>query len=142
MKRNRKWKISHTVVERIHLNTLSEFIYCYISKNITSCHCVRSVRIWSYSDRCFPAFELNTKRYEVTLRIQSECGKIRTIITPNTLFTQCTLSCLFLKLSKASSVSLICCPQKHLDSRYLDVHAFFYVSNTFISNTKPKLAKN
>ena len=26
----------------------------------------------------FPAFGLNTERYEVTLRIQSECGKIRT----------------------------------------------------------------
>ena len=26
----------------------------------------------------FPAFGLNTERYEVSLRIQSECGKIRT----------------------------------------------------------------
>ena len=26
----------------------------------------------------FPAFEMNTGRYEVSLRIQSECGKIRT----------------------------------------------------------------
>ena len=26
----------------------------------------------------FPAFGQNTKRYEVSLRIQSECGKIRT----------------------------------------------------------------
>ena len=43
----------------------------------------------------FPAFGLNTERYRVflriwteyglnTLRIQSECGKIRTRITPNT----------------------------------------------------------
>ena len=29
------------------------------------------------SGRYFPAFGLNTERYEVSLRIQSECGKIR-----------------------------------------------------------------
>ena len=32
----------------------------------------------------FLAFGLNTERYKVSLRIQSECGKIRTRITPNT----------------------------------------------------------
>ena len=32
----------------------------------------------------FSAFGLNTERYGVSLRIQSECGKIRTRITPNT----------------------------------------------------------
>ena len=40
-------------------------------------HCVKSVRIQSYSGPYFPAFGLNS------LRIQSECGKIRTRITPN-----------------------------------------------------------
>ena len=47
-------------------------------------HCVKSVRIRSYSDPYFPAFGLNTERYFVSLRIQSECGKIWTRITPNT----------------------------------------------------------
>ena len=47
-------------------------------------HCVKSVRIRSYSDPYFPAFRLNTERYRLSLRIQSECGKIRTRITPNT----------------------------------------------------------
>ena len=47
-------------------------------------HCVKSVRIWSYSGPHFPAFGLNTERYGESLRIQSECGKIRTRITPNT----------------------------------------------------------
>ena len=47
-------------------------------------HCVKSVRIRSYSGSYFPAFGLSTKRYRVSLRIQSECGKIRTRITPNT----------------------------------------------------------
>ena len=47
-------------------------------------HCLKSVRIRSYSGPHFPAFGLNTERYGVSLRIQSELGKIRTRITPNT----------------------------------------------------------
>ena len=47
-------------------------------------HCVKSVHIRSYSGPYFPAFGLNTERYEVSLRIQSKCRKIRTRITPNT----------------------------------------------------------
>ena len=39
-------------------------------------HCVKSVRIQSYSSPYFPVFGLNTERYLVSLRIQSECGKI------------------------------------------------------------------
>ena len=46
--------------------------------------CVKSVRVRSFSDPIFPAFGLNTKRYSVSLRIQSKCGKIRTRNTPNT----------------------------------------------------------
>ena len=49
-----------------------------------SLRCVKGVRIRSYSGPYFPAFGLNTERYSVSLRIQSECGKIRTRITPNT----------------------------------------------------------
>ena len=47
-------------------------------------HCVKSVRIRSYPGPYFPAFGLNAKRYSVSLRIQSECGEMRTRITPNT----------------------------------------------------------
>ena len=47
-------------------------------------HCVKSVRIWSLSGPYFPAFGLNTERYEVSLSIQSECEKMRTRKTPNT----------------------------------------------------------
>ena len=47
-------------------------------------HCVKGVRIWSYSFQHFPVFRLNTERYGVSLRIQSEFGKMRTRITPNT----------------------------------------------------------
>ena len=58
-----------------------------ISKNcakIKPKHWVKSVPFRSYSGPYFPAFGLNTKRYSVSLRIRSECGKIRTRITPNT----------------------------------------------------------
>ena len=47
-------------------------------------HCVKSVHIRSYSGPLFHAFRLNAKRYGVSLRIQSECRKIQTKITPNT----------------------------------------------------------
>ena len=47
-------------------------------------HCVKSVPIRSYSGLRFPTFGLDTERYGVSLRIQSECGKMRTKITPNT----------------------------------------------------------
>ena len=41
-------------------------------------HCVKSVRIRSFSGPYFPASGLNTER------LQSECGKIQTRKTPNT----------------------------------------------------------
>ena len=47
-------------------------------------HCVKSVRIRSYSGPYFPAFGLNAKKYGVFLHIQSEQGKMQTRITPNT----------------------------------------------------------
>ena len=45
---------------------------------------MKSVRIWSYSGPRFLAFGLNTERYSASLRMKSECGKMRTRITPNT----------------------------------------------------------
>ena len=52
--------------------------------SLFSNHCAKSVRIRSYSSRHFPAFGVNTERYSVSLRIQSDCGKIWTRITPYT----------------------------------------------------------
>ena len=57
--------------------TLCIFLPCIM-------HCVKSVRIWSYSGPYYPTFGLNTERYRVSPRIQSKCGKVRTRITPNT----------------------------------------------------------
>ena len=45
---------------------------------------MKSVHIRSYSGPYFPAFGLIMERYSVSLLIQSEYGKIRTRITPNT----------------------------------------------------------
>ena len=47
-------------------------------------YCVKSVHIRSYSCPYFPAFVLNTVIHGISVRIQSECGKIGTRITPNT----------------------------------------------------------
>ena len=47
-------------------------------------HCVKVVPIWSFPGPHFLAFGLNMERYSVSLRIQSECGEIRTRKTPNT----------------------------------------------------------
>ena len=47
-------------------------------------HCVKSVRIRSFSGLYFPTFGLNTDRCSVSLRIQSECVKGLTRKTPNT----------------------------------------------------------
>ena len=42
--------------------------------------CPYSELFWS----AFPVFGLNTERYEVSFRIQAECGKMQTRVTPNT----------------------------------------------------------
>ena len=47
-------------------------------------HCKRGVRIRSYSGLYSPVFRLNTEQYGVSVCIQSEIGKMRTRITPNT----------------------------------------------------------
>ena len=46
-------------------------------------HCVKSVRIRTYSGPHFPTLGLNTERHGISLRIQSKWGKMRTRITPN-----------------------------------------------------------
>ena len=46
-------------------------------------HCVKSVRIWSYSGPHFPTLRLYTERHGRSLRTQSKWGKMRTRIIPN-----------------------------------------------------------
>ena len=60
------------------------FYFCFTySKNFGLVHCMKSVRIQRFSGPYFPAFRLNTERYSVYLRIESECEKIWTRKTPN-----------------------------------------------------------
>ena len=66
-----------------HLNLTSTFLKMQL-KHYTCTDCVKSVLIRNYSAPYFSAFRLNTEGYSVSLRIQSECGKIRTRITLNT----------------------------------------------------------
>ena len=72
----------------IYLQTCTSYLF-FLSENLLSQnnsirtktpHCVKSVRIRSYSDPHFPTFGLNAEK----LRIQSKCVEIRTRITPNT----------------------------------------------------------
>ena len=64
---------------------------CYIVCTFTY-HCVKSVRIRSYSSPHFPAFRLNTETYSGSLRIQFKCGKMRTeSLRIRTLFMQCSV---------------------------------------------------
>ena len=46
--------------------------------NSTTLHCVKVSEYGVFTGPYFPAYGLNKKRYEVSHRIQSKCGKIRT----------------------------------------------------------------
>ena len=67
------------------------------SSNLTwrhSCTTARKVSKYGvFSGPYFPAFWLNTERYFVSLRIQSECGKLRT--RKNSVFGHVSYSVLF-----------------------------------------------
>ena len=59
-------------------------VLCIITNNSRASHCLKRVRIWNFSGPYFPAFTLNTERCSLSLRTQSNIGKIRTGKTPNT----------------------------------------------------------
>ena len=61
----------------------AEYFGIFVNKDKPH-HCVKSVRIQSFSGPYFAISGLNTERYSVPFRIQSECGKIRIRKTPNT----------------------------------------------------------
>ena len=59
---------------------VSTEIFSFYKLFFGNLHYVKSVRIQSYSSPHFPAFGLNTERYEVfevSLRIRSNAGKCR-----------------------------------------------------------------
>ena len=73
--------------------TFFELYYCVFSiqkrviikQKQEIAHYVKYVRIRGYSGLHIPAFGLITERYEVSLHIQSKCGKMRTRKTLNTV---------------------------------------------------------
>ena len=75
----------------------SKVCFCTVFGKSGSCdlYCVKSLRIRSFSCLYFPAFGLNTERYGVSLRIQSECGKIWTRKNRNTDTFQAVLGLAF-----------------------------------------------
>ena len=72
----------------------------------SSVNCVENVCIQSYSGPYFPAFGQTTERFSVSLHIQSECGKIRTRITPNT-GTIYTVIIIFMNIISSGSINSI-----------------------------------
>ena len=86
-------------IKKLRLRCLTGSCYTSVIYRKRPLFCIRS-----YSGLHFPAFALNTERYSVSFRIQSECGKIRTIIIPNpdTFFTVN----LFYKSSKCGTYSM------------------------------------
>ena len=69
-------KLLTIFAKKVHLTCLTGFwkgLWYYM----------RMVRIRSFSGLYFLAFKLNTEIYLANLRIQSECGKIRSRKTPN-----------------------------------------------------------
>ena len=81
--RFKNWYLSlrekEPILKRDFCNTKVQFALAYTTK-----HCLKSVRIRSFSGPYFLAFWLNKKRFSVSLHIQSECGKIRIRNTPST----------------------------------------------------------
>ena len=58
--------------------------------NACSYHCVKSVRIRTFSGPYFPALALNTERYGEILRISPNAGKYgQEKLRIRTIFTQC-----------------------------------------------------
>ena len=76
-------------------------LFCFLPNALTAW----SVQIWVISGPYFPAFRLNTEIYEGSLRIQSECGKIRT--RNNSVFGYFSMKFLLIKLSEPSNHYLI-----------------------------------
>ena len=90
----------------------------------------------SYSELFWSAFSvlgLNTEKYSVSLRVQSECGKIRTRVTPNTgTFYTLLLSNFFTESGKCLINQSYHSYQAYFDNGLLFVLAIFSCSSMII----------
>ena len=83
------FKQMHFFHYQLKLETFLFFLELFLiliifRKKYSDNHCVKSVRIWSFSGPHLTAFGINTERYSVSLRIQSKYLKIWTRKTRNT----------------------------------------------------------
>ena len=76
---NKKWDQLYLILSRKKTSEKEKWIHQTLPKKSPY-----SELFWSAFSPHFLAFGLNTERYGVSLRIKSECGKMRTAITPNT----------------------------------------------------------
>ena len=98
------WKVKYISLQHLQVDHhwMNEWLFYELNKlkqkqnkswsepPVKRYHFVKSVRILSFPGLYFPAFGQNTERYFVSLRLQSECGKIRTKkLQIRTLFVQC-----------------------------------------------------
>ena len=89
-------------------------------KHIISTQCVKRVGIRIFSGPYFPALGLNTERYSVSLRIQSELGKTQTRKTLNmdTFHTSKIRLILYKKVFKTKFDLILCAQTCNITKKY------------------------
>ena len=105
-----KWYKWYQIVQSITftcIQSLTHFVpvlsFITAWKSVLIYHCGKSVRIWSFSGPYFLAFG-----YSVSLRIQSECEKIRTRKTTNTYTFHAVAFQFFLVICSKYSILQYC----------------------------------
>ena len=81
--KNMNWALP---LKRFSLNFICVLTRIGLRKFIINIHCVKSVRIWSFSGPYFAAFGLNTERYRISHRIQSNTDTFYAVITRHLVF--------------------------------------------------------
>ena len=94
---------------------------------ITQIHCLKDVRIRSFSDPYFPAFGPNTERCGVSLGIQYKCEKTRTRKTPNMNTFHIVIACDFENMIYEG----LCLLSRRVRKRSLDEKDFIVWLPTF-----------
>ena len=103
-------------------------------------HCVKSVRIRSYSGPHFPIFGLIAERYSISSRILSEWGKMRTRITPvmDTFYAVLLVpECRYLPLNSKGLAFYIknkCSFAENNEFRVWKLQSYFFKYYTFFSH--------
>ena len=128
-----KWLPQHNIVGLISGITFSVLFQSGEASTVegnkhTHTHCVKRVRIRSYSGPHSPAFGLTTERYFAFLRIQSECRKMRTRITPNKFTFYASCSGWYLFLQDSFYLSFLKTSYQHCST---DILQYFYFTIFF-----------